>query len=282
GLRLYSHGGSDVLSERAVSGWKIFWRCSHPEKYMIAQVFEKKDASVLEARKITVRFEGLEALSRLSFSIDPRRIVSIIGPNGAGKTTLLNAITGIYPLHAGEILFQGKPIAGLKPFQIAAMGITRSFQQAQLFMNMTVLENVMVGMHSRTRSGFIKGMLRLPSSKRTVIFRASRTEASFFSKTCAIMYFSGWLQRQKIFQPEILLLDEPAAGLTIREMEEMGNLILGLKEKGQTIILVEHNMRLVMAISDSLIVLHHGIKIGEGRPDDIQKNQQVIEAYLGK
>jgi branched-chain amino acid transport system ATP-binding protein len=261
---------------------------------MTPPVMEKRDAAVLEGRKITVRFEGLEALSRLSFSIGPRRIVSIIGPNGAGKTTLLNAITGVYPLYAGEILFQGKPIARLKPFQIAALGITRSFQQAQLFMNMTVLENVMVGMHSRTTSGFIKGMLRLPSERKEegMIHEKSEgilSEFGLLSKAgdmaghiCILDQRRLEIARAMACQPEILLLDEPAAGLTIREMEEMGNLILGLKEKGQTIILVEHNMRLVMAISDSLIVLHHGIKIGEGRPEDIQKNQQVIEAYLGK
>ncbi len=254
----------------------------------------KKDSAVLEARKITVRFEGLEALSRLSFSVNSQRIVSIIGPNGAGKTTLLNAITGVYPLHAGEIFFQGKRIAGLKPFQIATLGITRSFQQVQLFMNMTVLENVMVGMHPRTTSGFIKGMLRLPSERKeeAMILKKSQgilSEFGLLSKAgdiagqiCILDQRRLEIARAMAIQPQILLLDEPAAGLTIREMEEMGNLILDLKAKGQTIILVEHNMRLVMSISDSLIVLHHGIKIGEGPPEDIQKNQQVIEAYLGK
>ncbi len=263
------------------------------EKNLMASTDVSSEPAVLEVRKITVRFEGLEAISRLSFAIASGRIVSIIGPNGAGKTTLLNAITGVYSLHDGEIRFQGKPISGLKPFQIAALGITRSFQQVQLFVNMTVLENVMVGMHPLTSSGFLKGMLRLPSERKEEAWITARSqeilkEFGLLEKADALAGHISILDQRRLEiaralagQPKILLLDEPAAGLTIREMEAMGDLILRLREKGQTIILVEHNMRLVMAISDHLIVLHHGVKIGEGRPEEVQKNRQVIDAYLG-
>jgi len=253
----------------------------------------KGEKPILEANQITVRFGGLEALNRLSFSIAPRQIVSIIGPNGAGKTTLLNAVTGVYVPDEGEVFFRGMAISKLKTFQIAGLGINRTFQQAQPFSNMTVLENVMVGTHPRTRSGFLSGMLCLPAGKKEE--RKIMEKAESLLKSFSLLPKAGWMAshisiadqkrleicRAMAGEPEILLLDEPVAGLNIRETEVMGELILRLKESGQTIILVEHNMHLVMGISDWVIVLHHGSKIGEGAPEAMQQDQRVVEAYLG-
>jgi branched-chain amino acid transport system ATP-binding protein len=249
---------------------------------------------ILEAKNITLRFGGLEALNGLSFSIDPHRIVSIIGPNGAGKTTLLNSITGVYSPDSGEFLYRERQISRLRPHQIAALGIHRTFQQSQLFCRMTVLENVMVGMHSTTHSGFWRGVLHLPGERKEE--RETRKEAESVLDFFGLLPKAGRMAdqisiadqkrleiaRAMAGHPELMLLDEPVAGLNIRETEAMGDLILRLKEKGQTIILVEHNMHLVMGISDRLIVLHHGSKIGEGRPEEIQEDPQVVEAYLGR
>ncbi len=252
-----------------------------------------ENAAVLSARGVSVCFDGLMALARVSFAINSREIVSVIGPNGAGKTTLLNAITGVYPLYAGDIFFNKRKITGMKPFEIAARGISRTFQHAQLFMNMSVRENVMVGMHSRTASGFLAGMLRPKSERKEEALIRDKSNViledfGLHSKAslmagCICMLDQRRLEmaRAMAASPEILLLDEPVAGLTMPEITELGDIILKLRDRGQTIILVEHHMRLVMGISDTVIVLHHGSKIGEGSPDEIQNNQQVIDAYLG-
>ena len=251
------------------------------------------DGAILEGRGVTLRFGGVEALNGLSFSIPPRQIVSIIGPNGAGKTTLLNTITGVHFPDSGEILFRGKAISGLKPHQIATLGISRTFQQTQLFSNLTVAENVMVGMHPRTSAGFLGGILHLPAERQEE--QKIREKAEGLLNAFGLQARSDWMAshlsiveqrrleiaRALAGEPDALLLDEPAAGLNIRETEGMGDLIVGLREKGQTVLLVEHNMHLVMGISDWVIVLHHGSKIGEGRAEDVQKDRRVIDAYLG-
>jgi ABC-type branched-subunit amino acid transport system ATPase component len=249
---------------------------------------------ILKAQNITLRFGGLEALNDLSFSVDRHRIASVIGPNGAGKTTLLNAITGVYSPDSGQIFYRERPILHLKPHEIAALGIHRTFQHAQLFSRMTVLENVMVGMHPTTKRGFWAGVLHLPGERREE--RETREKAEGLLDFFGLLPKAGWMAdrisivdqrrleiaRAMAGDPDLILLDEPVAGLNIRETEALGDLIIRLKEKGRTIILVEHNMHLVMGISDRLIVLHHGSKIGEGRPEEIQKDDRVIEAYLGR
>ncbi len=249
--------------------------------------------AILEATGISLRFGGLEALHKLSFSVPRRQIISIIGPNGAGKTSLLNAITGIYGVDDGEISFRKRPITRLRAFQIAELGIARTFQQCQLFQNMTVLENVMVGMHPRTRSGFLSGMLQLSGERRER--KEMREKAEILLARFGLSVRAGGMAghlsmadqkrlemcRAIAGDPEILLLDEPVAGLNVRETEEMGELILALKGMGHTILLVEHSMHLVMAISDRVIVLHHGSKIGEGPPEAVRTDARVVEAYLG-
>ena len=249
---------------------------------------------ILESLNIRKGFGGVVALDNLTFLIERNSISAIIGPNGAGKTTLLNVVSGVYPPDRGSIFLNRKRISGLKPFEITSCGMARTFQNAQIFGNMTVLENVMVGCHTRTRSGIAGAALRLP--------RMRREEPGIYQKAQHYLEMVGLsdiahrpaasipignqrlleIARALATEPEIVLLDEPAAGLNTQETRQLGSLIRSIKEMGVTVVIVEHDMELVMDISDEIVVLNYGKRIAEGKPVEIQSNQEVIDVYLGK
>ncbi len=249
--------------------------------------------SLLRVDGLCKEFGGVHAIADLGFAIHPGTIHSIIGPNGAGKTTLFNLITGVYTPSAGRIWFDGVDVTGRRPSDLAARGMSRTFQNLQVFFNMTALENVMVGAHLHLDRGFLAALLGLP--------RIRRADAALGDEAARLMRFVGLddfigasadampygaLKRLEIARalaarPKMLLLDEPAAGLNPTESREIDNVIHKVAEQGVTVVLVEHDMRMVMEISDHVLVLDYGRKLTEGRPAEVREDPEVIAAYLG-
>lgn len=250
--------------------------------------------TILAAKDIGISFGGVKAIDGVSFTVSPGQILSIIGPNGAGKTTLFNIVSGVYERDQGQVELSGEDVTGLTPDKLAARGLSRTFQNLQIFQRMTAAENVMVGRHLRERCNLLADLFRLPSVTRQnaqtrdaaltflddVGLRSSADVAAGSLSYGACKRLE--IARALASEPRVLLLDEPAAGCNAVETEEIEELIRRVAAKGIAVVLVEHDMKLVMKISNHILVLNRGKPIAEGKPQEVRDNPAVLEAYLGK
>ncbi len=252
---------------------------------------------LFETRGLSKHFGGLYAIDSLDMSVDEGEIVSVIGPNGAGKTTLFNVISGLYPPDGGDVRFRGSSIVGLPPNQITRLGIARTFQNVHLFANMSVLENAMVGQHCRTKTGAVGAILRTAATRREEerIEERAKQALGFFGSRLAgyrqdqLAFTLSYANRRRLemaralaSEPSLLMLDEPTAGMNPRETLELRDHIVRMRDElGVTILVIEHDMRVVKGVSDRVIACDHGQKIAEGTYEEVAHDEHVIEAYLG-